>query len=489
MLNVDAKQRLGGAIALLGSLYIRHDQRNTWNGDEGEFERCGVDETNVCTEHGDLLRDESGEPLVTDQLFNAVYNRTRTRSDIVGGTLQLAVREPLASRPNNFIAGLTYDGSHTEFLQRTELGRLTEDRGVQGSGLNVSGDLFRTELEVSTRALGVFASDTWRVAGPLALQASARLNLFDTELQDQQGTALDGHHMFARVNPAVGLIYDLIEPLSLFASYGESNRAPSAAELTCADPDEPCRLPNAFISDPPLEQVVSRTVELGVRTRLGERAHPWLRGSLGVFGTRNEDDILFVAGSRVGTGYFRNAGTTQRLGFELSVDVDRGPIDFYASYTLLRATFEEDLELPGTANPFAQGGGDDEGRTLDVEKGSRIPGLPTHAVKAGLSVRPIPALELGVTMLGQSSQPFRGDEGNYLSSVRGFVVLGAHASYQLLEPLRIYVRANNLLDTQYSTFGVLGDASDVLPGMNDPRFLGPGAPLGVYVGAVVTEMP
>jgi outer membrane receptor protein involved in Fe transport len=333
----------------------------------------------------------------------------------------------------------------------------------------------------------VFATDTWRVAGPLALQASARLNVFDTQLQDRQGTALDGHHTFARVNPSIGLVYDIAQPLSVFASYGESNRAPSAAELTCADPDEPCRLPNAFISDPPLQQVVSRSLELGVRGRAGSRARPWIQGSLGVFGTRNQDDILFVAGSRVGTGYFRNAGTTQRLGLEASVALDREPLDFYASYTLLRATFEDDLELPGTANPFAK---DDDGRSsLEVEKGSRIPGLPTHVVKAGVSVRPFSALELGLSMIGQSAQPLRGDEGNYLSEVNGFLVLGAHASYRLLEQLRLYVRANNLLNTKYSTFGVLADPSEVLPGTSSPRFLGPGAPFGVWVGAVVTELP
>jgi len=104
----------------------------------------------------------------------------------------------------------------------------------------------------------------------------------------------------------------------LFASYGESNRAPSAAELACADPDQPCRVPNGFISDPPLDQVVSRSLELGVRTRMGESTRPWFAGSFAVFGTRNQDDILFVAGSRVGTGYFRNAGSTQRVSVVLS---------------------------------------------------------------------------------------------------------------------------------------------------------------------------
>ena len=35
-------------------------------------------------------------------------------------------------------------------------------------------------------------------------------------------------------------------------SYKESSRNPSVAELACADPDAPCRLPNSFQADPPL---------------------------------------------------------------------------------------------------------------------------------------------------------------------------------------------------------------------------------------------
>ena len=49
----------------------------------------------------------------------------------------------------------------------------------------------------------------------------------------------------------------------VFASYKESSRNPSIAELACADPNAPCRLPNSFQADPPLDQVVNRNLELG----------------------------------------------------------------------------------------------------------------------------------------------------------------------------------------------------------------------------------
>ena len=45
----------------------------------------------------------------------------------------------------------------------------------------------------------------------------------------------------------------------------ESSRTPSVAELGCADPDQPCRLPNSFQADPPLDQVKNRSIEFGAR--------------------------------------------------------------------------------------------------------------------------------------------------------------------------------------------------------------------------------
>jgi outer membrane receptor protein involved in Fe transport len=66
--------------------------------------------------------------------------------------------------------------------------------------------------------------------------------------------------------------------------------------------------------------------------------------------------------------------------------------------------------------------------------------------------------------------------------------LNAQVGYRLLKELSLYVRAQNLLDTKYSTFGVLANPSQVLPGARDPRFLGPGAPFGIWVGAVVTDL-
>jgi outer membrane receptor protein involved in Fe transport len=75
-----------------------------------------------------------------------------------------------------------------------------------------------------------------------------------------------------------------------------------------------------------------------------------------------------------------------------------------------------------------------------------------------------------------------------LEGVDGYAVLNAHASYWVLENLQLFVKAENVLDTEYETFGLLADPSEVLDGYEDPRFLGPGAPLAVFAGVVVRGM-
>jgi outer membrane receptor protein involved in Fe transport len=384
------------------------------------------------------------------------------------------------------VIGTSYDGSHVAYLQRAELGSITEDRAVLGQGIHLAGEDFRTDLQSEQRGLGVYVSDTLHPTDTVAITGSARLDWTNVEVDDRDGEALEGNHFFHRVNPALGAAYTPIEAITLFVNYGESSRTPSASELACSDPDQPCRLPNAFVADPPLDQVVSRSVELGARGFVGHDSRPQVTWSVAAFAARNFDDILFVSGSRVGTGYFRNAGQTQRVGVELSLSGDLAPLSWYASYGLLRATFESRLELPGAAHPLAQtAGGDDESGVIAVRPGDRMPGLPTHAAKAGAFVALVPRLEVGLTALAQSAQPYRGDEANLLSNLPGYVVLGARASYDLLDHLQLFVYAQNLLDAEYETFGVLGDPSEVLEDMEDPRFQSPGAPLGVWAGITV----
>ncbi len=144
--------------------------------------------------------------------------------------------------------------------------------------------------------------------------------------------SLTAKHRFSRFNPAIGMTFTPSEAVTGYLGYNEGSRAPSAIELGCADPENPCRLPNAMAGDPPLDQVVTRTLEAGARGMLAKR----LAWNIGVFRADNRDDILFVADDASGFGYFKNFGKTRRQGVELGMTSQLGPIYVGDNYTLPR---------------------------------------------------------------------------------------------------------------------------------------------------------
>ena len=85
----------------------------------------------------------------------------------------------------------------------------------------------------------------------------------------------------------------------MYANWGQGNRAPTPIELGCADPDNPCSLPNAMAADPFLEQIVSQTVEAGIGG-----SENGIQYTAAIFQATNKDDLLFVAANTAGAGLF-----------------------------------------------------------------------------------------------------------------------------------------------------------------------------------------
>src|ERR1700733_11480575 len=118
-------------------------------------------------------------------------------------------------------------------------------------------------------------------------------NVANINLQDQLGTSLNGSDTYTRFNPIIGGTYKITPELTAYAGYSEANRAPTPLELGCANPAQPCIIASFLVSDPPLKQVVSRTVETGLRGTHDYGANVGTLGwKLGVFRTDSQDDIL-----------------------------------------------------------------------------------------------------------------------------------------------------------------------------------------------------
>ena len=477
MLNLRGSHFLNDALVMDGNLFYRDNDTDTLNGDDSDFEACEEPGNAgfMCEiEDGEegVVEDENGDPIpFSETLEGATVNTSKTSSDYYGGALQTTYLAPLGERENQLVVGLALDWSETDFRAQTELGSLNEDRVAVGGGVLV-GDAF-TDVESDNRNYSVFFTDTLNVTADLSLTLSGRYNNTDIELKDQRGTALNGNHEFDRFNPAAGVSYRLRPGPTLYGGYSESSRAPTPVELTCADPDDPCRLPNAFLADPPLDQVVAKTWEAGLRGQLGATA--W---NLTLFRTTNEDDILFIsAGALTNQGFFDNVGETRRQGVELNLQGSWQRLNWQFAYTYLDATFQDDLTLASANHPLAVDG------EIQVDSGDRLPALSEHLLKLNADYRVTNQLSLGGDLRYASDQILRGDESNQLSKLGSYTVVDARLEYRPQPNFSAFLRVENLFDTDYETFGLLGEADEVLGDeFDDPRFLSPGAPRAAWAG-------
>ena len=442
LLNVNAEQSVSDAITLRGNVYVRRSDVDTLNGDDSDFEECEATPGFICEEEdGDeeIVLDENGDPIAfDDDLEGATINHTSTKQDGAGFGLQADIESRLAGRDNLLTVGVAHDSGDIEFAASTELGALDATRLAVPGGVFV-GEAF-TGLHAFVDNTGLFVSNTFSLGATASLTVSGRYNRTHVVLEDQLDDDLDGDHTFQRFNPAVGLTIGR-DDLRFYAGYSEANRAPSPVELTCADEDDPCRLPNAFLADPPLEQVVAKTFEAGVRGTFGSG-----RWHAGLFHTANDDDILFIsAGALTNQGFFDNVGETRRQGVELNVSGEAGErITWFVDYTQLDATFRESFSVPSPNNPAAVDG------EIAVEPGDRLPLIPERLLKAGLRLTASERLTFGLEILNASGAFFRGDEGNVTEDLEDYTLLNARMELALGERASLFVTIDNLLDEEYS---------------------------------------
>ena len=449
--------------------------------------------------------DDDGEDLATplvdlrsgrfitnlDAAGDGAFNRTATESQGYGVTLQATATSPVGARDNVLALGISADLADVAFESSSEPGTLTAERGIDGSGLLTSlhglggDDLFNTNLETTNSAVGLYFSNTLSLTPQAHVTLSGRYNRARIDIADLLGTSLDGAHTFARFNPAVGAVLQTGDGAAFFVRYSESNRAPTAAELSCADPAEPCRVPNAFVSDPPLDQAVARSVELGVRGRweTGSGRGEW---SVATYHSHIDDDILFIASPElIGTGYFQNAGATARAGVDIELNGRFARTSWYASYGLVDATFESALLLP--SDEEVNDAASDDG-TIAVQSGDRLPGIPRHSFKAGVRLDLTDHWNAAVETILSSSRFFVGDEGNDQIPLEGYGVLNLRSSYRFDSGIELFARVDNLLDSRYAMSGVLAELEVYLrevPDASDPRFIGPGVPRSAFAGVRV----
>lgn len=417
----------------------------------------------------------------------AANNRTRSTQASWGGALQWSRLDD-----NNHVAvGATADASRTAFSQTTELGIFDAQRGVIANG---AGEILDNQLIGTTRNWSLFATDTWKPTQVVALTTSLRYNHTRVATHDQgpNAPALEGDFIYTKLNPSIGATWQFNPALGAFASLGQGNRAPSPIELGCADPANPCSLPNAMQADPYLKQVVTRTWEAGLRGQSGGLA--W---NAAVFRAENRDDIIFV-GTSTSQGYFTNFGRTRREGLQLDVSTRAGGIEWRAGYSYVKATYRSAACLLSPDNSSRGADPQCAADEIRVQPGNRLPGIPLHSVKLGAAYRPNDRWLLTADAMAFSRQYVRGNENNahqaggaFLGSgeVAGYGVLNLGARLKLERGWEVFGKVNNVFDRHYASAGALGenpfDASGAFQtnsgGWTHETFQAPGTPRAVYL--------
>ena len=464
-----------------------------------------------------LLNDEPAEKC------NGLINTSSLKQSNWGMSGQLALNGKLAGHRNQFTLGLGYDASSLKFTQNSQLGYLNPDRSITGlpayadggiSGGVLDGQPFdtRVDLEGSVRTYSIYAMNSLSIANTWHVTASGRLNhtrVRNSDMINPGGglNSLDGDHSFSRFNPALGLSYVASKQWNAYVGYSEGSRAPTSVELGCANPNNPCKLPNAMAGDPPLDQVITKSWEAGLRGRLGQ-AMQW---NVGVFRAENFNDILFVADNTSGFGYFKNFGKTLRQGVELGLNGRSGSWTFGSHYTYLSATYQTPETVLGagnSTNTAALAGTPGLEGTIDIKAGDQIPLIPKHLFKIHADYQWSPEWSFGGNVNAVSGVFARGNENNqhqasapyYLGAGKtgGYAVLNLQARFQPSKRWQVVAHLNNVLDRRYASAAQLGpmgfsangnfqvrpfgaNANGDFP-LQSTSFLAPGAPRSFWLG-------
>ena len=453
----------------------------------------------------------NGQPVPSQGASNTfpygTTARTSTHTTSAGTQLQATNKDTYFGHENYFVLGASVDTGATNYSSTTTLGQLNAafqniESGFPGAGtiLNTAGDVGVNSTFVHANAtyVGVFALDTFNITKQLALTAGARFNVANISLSDltSSTSSLNSSNTYNRINPVVGLTYTFSPALTVYGGYSEANRAPTPLESACSNPNLPCVLENALVSDPPLQQVVTHTFEAGAR---GLIALPNEYGTLGYkaayFHTESDNDIVNEPSAISGQGFYTNVPETLRKGVEAGLIYNKGPWSFYGNYAYVDATYQFSALFSSPNNPMADANGN-----IQVSPGDHIPGIPRHLGKVGAEYEVNSRFKVGADAILVGSQYFVGDDSNQNAQLPFYYVVNAHTSYKITDHIEVFGLVNNLLNRKYATFGTYYDTGTTGTlvnqtlfnndpangGAGDARAVTVAQPLSVFAGVKVT---
>lgn len=409
----------------------------------------------------------------------------------LGINLQLTSDYELFDAENQFVTGGGFNYGHTNYAQGMNNAVFNPVPYMSGvtpyyptavvSGSNAYSNLFATDTLSPLSWLHLNASLNW---------IQAQINTYDNTPVPYAGFdwggndppipgALASSNIYTRVNPSAGFTLQPFDALEIdtpfkefttYFNYNEGFRAPTAMEQACADPNAPCSLPNVMVSDPALLPVITKTLEVGARSKLTED----LKWNAALYQSRSYNDIQYIqASGSPNLGYFSNVGITQRMGAEFGISgISFEKMNWYMSYGFVSATYQSNMTLadPTGNNPSG----------VNVTPGNRLPMIPQNTIKLGSEYEFYKGLFAGGDIQYVGTQFARGDYANQYGELPSYTVVNLNAKYFVTKELELFVMGRNITNQQYYSFGEMGH--NFFAGNSATKFLSPGAPATVYGG-------
>jgi hypothetical protein len=272
-LALNGSHWVNNDVMISGNAYYRKSNRHTRNGDLYEGGPADADRFLGTTYLDEANEGTLGTAIDDTELLGSVMNRTKTKQDNLGFTLQAAFNQDLFGKKNQFIAGVGYDYSKIRFNQsrlvtlweQSELsggpgyslgepevldengdptgvhllgggagqGTANTDlfdsnRAVIAAGNGVQGLHENTSLRSKQQTYSIFATDTLSLNQQWHVNAGMRYNYTKVKNRDQinpdpiaNDSSLTADAIYARLNPTLGLTFTPNDKSAIFGSYSE----------------------------------------------------------------------------------------------------------------------------------------------------------------------------------------------------------------------------------------------------------------------------
>jgi outer membrane receptor protein involved in Fe transport len=365
--------------------------------------------------------------------------RSSTTNGTVGANLDWRLTTP--RRNGSFSLRLGADGA----ANRVHI-QLFEESPTDPADRTLTTDVESPSYDVAGYALADLRIDKVTFSGGF------RYDYIRVPFEDLLDPTADTTNTFSRLSPRGGLSLEVGTGASVYASVGQSFRAPAILELACADETAACPLPFALGDDPPLNPVVATTFELG-----GQLVRGPAIVSASVYRTNVRDDISFIQSeTAVFEGFFANIGDTRREGIELGLQLlPTERLSLYANYAFTRATFRDPAEIFSIRSDDEFAGAPLSGSN-DVADGDRLPLVPDHQIKVGGLLRLPVGLEFGIDARYTGEQWMRGDEANETVPLETYVVTNLRAGFSMAD-WEISAIVANVFDSHEPVFGTFNE--------------------------------